>query len=352
MYTPARKLANWLEHYADALDLNVWTSSEVIAAVHNHSTGTWTVTVKRADGTERVLDVNQVVFTTGISGIAPKMPLLPGIPKFQGQVLHSSQYKKALDHAGKKVVIVGACTSAHDIARDCYNHGIDVTMFQRSSTCVMSAKNNWDVLLKGLYEEDSPHADIADRINASFPNFMAMGLIQRATQRILQMDKRLLESLHRRGFRTNDGIQGTGALLLVYSKVSGFYLDVGASQLIADGRIKLKNDSQIKEFTETGLLFEDGSELQADVVLFATGLGDIKEHIRKVCGDKITDKCPPIWGFDKEGEINGIARELGTPGLWYFTGNFASCRFYSKHLALQIKAKVEGTFSERYSTPD
>ncbi|KIL55508.1 hypothetical protein M378DRAFT_1042155 [Amanita muscaria Koide BX008] len=352
VYTPARKLANWLEHYADALDLNVWTSSEVIAAVHNHSTGTWTVTVKRADGTERVLDVRHVIFTTGISGIAPKMPLLPRISKFQGQVLHSSQYKKALDHAGKKVVIVGACTSAHDIARDCYNHGIDVTMFQRGSTCVMSAKNNWDVLLKGLYEEDSPHPDIADRINASFPNFMAMGLIQRATQRILQMDRRLLESLHRRGFRTNDGIQGTGALLLVYSKISGFYLDVGASQLIADGRIKLKNDSQIKEFTETGLLFEDGSQLQADVVLFATGLGDIKENIRKVCGDKITDKCPPIWGFDKEGEINGIARELGTPGLWYFTGNFASCRFYSKHLALQIKAKVEGAFSERYSTSD
>ncbi|KIL58670.1 hypothetical protein M378DRAFT_200431 [Amanita muscaria Koide BX008] len=88
------------------------------------------------------------------------------------------------------------------------------------------------------------------------------------------------------------------------------------------------------------------------VVMRKLRLGDIKENIHKVCGDKITDKCPPIWGFDKEGEINGIARELGTPGLWYSTGNFASCRFYSKHLALQIKAKVEGAVSERYGTSD
>ena len=48
-------------------------------------------------------------------------------------------------------------------------------------------------------------------------------------------------------------------------------LDVGGSQYIIDGRIKLKNDSQIQGFTEKGLKFEDGSELEADVVLFCTG---------------------------------------------------------------------------------
>jgi hypothetical protein len=49
------------------------------------------------------------------------------------------------------------------------------------------------------------------------------------------------------------------------------YADVGASQLIIDGKIKLKNDSQISEFTERGLKFDDGSELPVDVVVFATG---------------------------------------------------------------------------------
>lgn len=47
--------------------------------------------------------------------------------------------------------------------------------------------------------------------------------------------------------------------------------DVGASQLIIDGKIKLKNDSPIAGFTPKGLAFEDGSTLDADVVVFATG---------------------------------------------------------------------------------
>lgn len=48
-------------------------------------------------------------------------------------------------------------------------------------------------------------------------------------------------------------------------------IDVGACQLIIDGKIKLKNDSQIAHFTKNGLKFEDGSEIEADVVLCATG---------------------------------------------------------------------------------
>ena len=48
-------------------------------------------------------------------------------------------------------------------------------------------------------------------------------------------------------------------------------LDVGTSKLIADGKIKLKNDSPIEGFSESGLKFKDGSTLPADVVVFATG---------------------------------------------------------------------------------
>jgi NADH dehydrogenase FAD-containing subunit len=49
------------------------------------------------------------------------------------------------------------------------------------------------------------------------------------------------------------------------------FLDTGASKLIADGKIKLKTDSIIKSFTETSIVFENGTELAADVVVFATG---------------------------------------------------------------------------------
>ncbi|KAH9484720.1 Indole-3-pyruvate monooxygenase YUCCA1 [Psilocybe cubensis] len=324
VYAPAKKLANWLEFYADAMELNVWTSANITETVQDPSTNKWKVTIKRQDGTERKLVVNHIVFCTGLSGPTPNTPVYPGMDTFKGQILHSSQHKRALDHAGKKVIIVGACTSAHDIAVDYYDHGV------------------------GGYCEGGPPADIVDRMSASFPHHMAVGLNQRAAKQIADLDKDLLDSLHKVGFRTNMGILDTGFGLLAWSKAGGYYLDTGASKLIADGKIKLKSDSQISHFTETGLKFENGTELAADVVIFATGLGDCKEHVARVCGEEVAKKCKPIWGLDKEGELNGTWKGLGVPGLWYMMGNLALCRFHSTHLTLQIKAIEEGIFGTRY----
>ena len=61
--------------------------------------------------------------------------------------------------------------------------------------------------------------------------------------------------------------------LLCHRTVKTRNTDVGASQLIIDGKIKLKNDSQISRFTKNGLEFADGSTLDADTVVFATGYG-------------------------------------------------------------------------------
>ena len=47
--------------------------------------------------------------------------------------------------------------------------------------------------------------------------------------------------------------------------------DTGASEMIADGRIKVKSDSELERFTERGVLFKDGSQLEADVIILATG---------------------------------------------------------------------------------
>ena len=58
---------------------------------------------------------------------------------------------------------------------------------------------------------------------------------------------------------------------LKYFSIVIIYLDTGGSKLIGEGKIKLKNDSPLEGLTETGLKFKDGSELQADVVIFATG---------------------------------------------------------------------------------
>ncbi|KAI0294206.1 hypothetical protein BC826DRAFT_1012963 [Russula brevipes] len=327
VYAPSPKLADWLESYAHILELDVWTSSTVTRASQDPETKKWTVEIERANAEPRSFVVNHLVFAVGFGGGTHNVPQIPGmVRRIQG---YGGQ-----DYEGKRVMVVGACTSGHDIAKDLHDHGIDVTMFQRSSTYVMSVKHGIGRVFGGLYFEGGPSPDIADRINASLPNYAQKPLhqrmskiLQRTTEASPLMDRsrEILDGLRRVGFRLNTGVDGSG----------GYYFDVGASQLIIDGKIKLKNDAQISRFTQNGLEFTDGSALDADVVVFATGYGDARTPLRNILGPELGARLKPIWGLDPEGEIQSAWRDLGIPRAWCMTGNFALCRFHSKHIALR-----------------
>ncbi|KXN87227.1 putative indole-3-pyruvate monooxygenase YUCCA4 [Leucoagaricus sp. SymC.cos] len=343
-FSPAKKLANWLEFYAEAMEVNVWTSSNVSYIQRDKSTGLFKVTVQRKDG-ERIFTVKHVVFATGFaSGGSWYTPTYPGMDKFKGQVLHSAQHKKAADHLGKKVVLIGSCTSAHDLGVDYYDHGVDVTMYQRGSTYVMSVQKGIRMLVAGVFDETGPPTAVADRISASFPNLLNVGVYYRVTSAIEEADKETLDGLRRVGFRMNRGHKDAGALLSAFTTAGGYYLDVGGSQYVIDGKIKLKNDSTLESFTETGLKFANGSELPADVVVFCTGLGKARDVVQQVLDPETFKDVGEIWNLDDEGEFNGVWGDLGVPNLWFMMGNLALCRFYSKCISLQIKAIEEGIF--------
>jgi len=309
------------------------------------------VEIDRVNEKPRTFVVNHFVFAIGLAGGTYKTPEIPGAEKFKGEILHSFHYTKAKDYEGKKVIVVGACTSGHDISKDLADHNVDVTMFQRSSTYVMSVKDGVPLVFGGLYHEGGPSPDVADRLNASLPIYLQKPIHQRIVKDIEVKDRETLDGLRRVGFRLNTGIDDTGFLLLVWTKASGYYFDVGASKMIMDGRIKLKNDAQISRFTEKGLEFSDESTLNADVVIFATGLGDARDPMREILDPAAGARLKPIWGLDAEGEIQGAWRDIGLPNLWCMMGNFALCRFHSKHVALQIKAIETYTFNgQRYSS--
>ncbi|KAF8510816.1 hypothetical protein BU17DRAFT_55151 [Hysterangium stoloniferum] len=347
VFTPAVKLADWLESYAHTMELNVWTSTEAQKVERDDDKDEWIVTLIKSDGSKRVMRPKYVVFAFGVAGNQPNMPQIPGMDKFEGKITHSLFHKEAADHLGKKVVVVGACTAAHDISQDFQRNGVDVTMVQRSSTCVISVQAV-AALLEGLYSETGPPVDIADRINASFPNYVmkAMHTIAMAS-RVKEMDRATIEELNKVGFKTNYGPDDSGFFIMAWERAGGYYLDVGASQLIIDGKIKIKNGS-IKTFTTDSLVFEDGSTLKADVVVFATGLGDARVAAAHLLEEKLVSKIGPIWGLNEEGELNGLFRNCGVPNLYFMMGNLAICRFNSTHIALQIKAKETGLYTSVY----
>ncbi|KAI0770913.1 FAD/NAD-P-binding domain-containing protein [Trametes elegans] len=349
VYTPAHKLAGWLEYYAEALELNVWTSTTVTKAEQD-ANNEWNVTVQKADGSTRTFHVKHLIFAIGLGGNNPNIPEFPGREEYQGQVLHSTQHNSAKDHIGKKVLVVGACTSAHDICADYVAHGVDVTMYQRDSTYIMTTKEGMPRVLDVWWENKWP-TDVADRVDASMPTFLNEAVAKRTTQEIADADREILEGLKKAGFRTNMGHEGAGFLSFTRRRGGGYYLDVGASQLVIDGKIKLKNDSKIKRYTKTGFEFDDGSKFDADVILFATGFTSPASTIKQICGEELGSRVKPIWGLDKEGELRTAWRDTGVPNFWYMMGNLAWCRFHSKHLALQIKAMEEGLLrnEDRYA---
>lgn len=127
-----------------------------------------------------------------------------------------------------------------------------------------------------------------------------------------------------------------------FQRGGGYYIDVGASQLIIDGKIKVKHGQEITEILPHGMRFADGSELDADEIVFATGYKNMRTQARSIFGDEVADKVGDVWGFDEEGEFRTLWRKSGHPGFWFFGGNLALCRYWSRMLALQIKALEEG----------
>lgn len=73
------QLANWLESYAESLELAVWTSSTVTKASQDTSSGKWIVDVVDHLGRQRTFKVNHVVFATGQGGTTPHLPSYPGM---------------------------------------------------------------------------------------------------------------------------------------------------------------------------------------------------------------------------------------------------------------------------------
>ena len=78
----------------------------------------------------------------------PKMPTLPGMADFHGIVTHSTIHETTPDWRGKKVLVVGAGTSAHDLCAELHEAGCNITMLQRSSTYIMSLKYGSPIFFK------------------------------------------------------------------------------------------------------------------------------------------------------------------------------------------------------------
>ncbi|MBT2187834.1 flavin-containing monooxygenase [Sphingobium nicotianae] len=354
LYTPAAKMGDWLELYAKAMELNIWSSTVCTGARYDEAAGEWTVTVMR-DGHEITLKPKQFVLATGLSG-AKNMPKIKGMERFQGTLCHSADHKARGNMAGKKVVVIGANNSAHDICTDMWEADADVTMVQRSPTIIVRAETMRGMADRLPYADPRIPTDFADLIMAVTPfRLQDVGDVG-LTDLLKQLDADFYAALEKSGFMLSHGEDGTGFLAAYRRRASGYYIDVGGSELIINGEVKLAQ-GEITEITEGGLIMESGDYLPADIIVCATGYRPMNEFVGKLISPEVEHKVGRCWGLGSGaegdpgpwvGELRNMWKPTAQEGLWFQGGNLMQSRFHSLHLALQIKARMEGLATPVY----
>jgi len=352
VFSPKDKIGDWLEMYTKVMELNYWTSTAAKSARWDDTAKEWTVVVER-DGKEIVLKPKQLVFATGMSA-KPNMPKFKGMERFKGEQHHSSQHPGPDGYKGKKVVVIGSNNSAHDICAALYESGVDVTMIQRSSTHIVRSASLMEVGLGDLYSERAVQSGMttgkADLIFASLPYRILHTFQIPVYEKIKEMDAEFYKGLEKAGFQLDWGPDGSGLFMKYLRRGSGYYIDVGASQLIIDGKIKLVN-GQVAEIEEHGVKLADGRQIPADVIVYATGYNSMNGWVADLCGQEMADKVGKVWGLGSdtpkdpgpwEGEQRNMWKPTQQEALWFHGGNLHQSRHYSQFLALQLKARLEG----------
>jgi cation diffusion facilitator CzcD-associated flavoprotein CzcO len=338
VYIPKDKLANWFEAYVEAMELNFWTGTEFERGAYDETEGRWSVVLRRADGSRRVMHPRHVVMATGVSGI-PNLPDIPGLNHFAGAVMHSSRYTDGEEWKGKNALVIGSGNSGHDIAQDLHSSGADVTLVQRSSTLIVSIEPSAQ-LVYALYNEGTLEDN--DLIATSMPLPVARKSHAMVTEQSKKLDKDLLDGLSRVGFKLDFGEDDTGWQFKYLTRGGGYYFNVGCSDLIAKGEIALRQFSEIESFVADGARMKSGETLAADLIVLATGYRRQEELVRKLFGEEVAGRVGTIWGFGEDQELRNMYTRTGQPGLWFIAGGLAQCRINSKYLALQIKAIEHG----------
>ncbi|MEO9787084.1 MAG: NAD(P)/FAD-dependent oxidoreductase [Aurantimonas coralicida] len=352
VFAPKDKIGDWLEMYTKVMELNYWAKTTAKSARYDAAKGEWELVVDR-DGEEVTLRPRQLIMATGMSGKA-NVPKFKGMERFRGEQHHSSQHPGPDAYKDRKVVVIGSNNSAHDICAALWEAGADVTMVQRSTTHIVRSDPLMEHGLGALYSEQAVASGItthkADMIFASLPYRILHEFQIPIYDKIREVDADFYRDLEKAGFQLDFGADESGLFMKYLRRGSGYYIDVGASQLIIDGKIKLKA-GQVEEITETGVKLDDGSELPADLIVYATGYGSMNGWAADLISQEVADKVGKVWGLGSdtpkdpgpwEAEQRNMWKPTQVENLWFHGGNLHQSRHYSLYLALQIKARQEG----------
>jgi monooxygenase len=249
---------------------HIRTGHKVIAAEWRSRDARWTVRAQRADSGETVeFTCSFLLMCSGYydydGGYTPEFD---GMDRFQGELVHPQHWPEDLDYAGKRVLVIGSGATAVTLVPAMAPAAAHVTMLQRSPSYVVS-----------LPAED-PLAKVARRVLPPRAAYQAIrwknvGLMSLSYQ-LSRRRPRLAKALIRRGVESQlpEGYDVDTHFKPDYNPWDQRLCvcpDGDLFQAIRDGQASIVTD-QIEIFTERGVRLQSGEELEADVIITATGL--------------------------------------------------------------------------------
>ncbi len=242
----------------------------VVGAEWSTADSRWTVTVERADtGETEQLTCGFLWMCSGYyrydEGYTPEFP---GVERFAGRIVHPQHWPEDLDYTGKRVVVIGSGATAVTLAPAMAERAAQVTMLQRSPTYIFALPDE-DRIAGALFRYLPDR--VANRI-VRWKNVLLSTLVFQLCRRRPQLAKRILRRGAQRALPPGYDIDKHFT-----PKYNPWEQRPCAApngdlfRAIREGGVSMVTD-RIAGFTESGIALESGEELEADVIVTATGL--------------------------------------------------------------------------------
>jgi monooxygenase len=251
------------------VDHHVRYGHRVLSADWDSPSARWTLTVAVADGELLKLSADFVHFTSGYySYEKPYAPQFPGQERFAGQIVHPQLWPEGLDYADKRVVVIGSGATAITLVPSMADATAHTTMLQRSPSYVMPLPSE-DKLANRL-RRVLP-AQTAYRITRASHLALTYGFYQyfrRAPRRGRTFINRIQTRMLPEGYPVDVHFNPTYE---PWDQRLCFVPDGDLFRALRKGSAEIVTD-QVETFTETGIKLVSGRELEADIIITATGL--------------------------------------------------------------------------------
>ena len=308
---PTKRIGDGHQAWSERYGVHARTNTSVESADWDENSNLWTVKTSSPGGGS-TFQARNLVLAIGPGHGTPIYPPWATAETakesgFKGTILHAFDgYHSAHAWAGKKGIVVGTANTAHDVAEDMANANMTTTMVQRNPTFIFPAE--WLHAAEDVHYNDKMLSCEADRESFTYPNKVMREIINRAVWGLIKANPDRFDALEAAGFKLD---RWGDIYNNLYVRFGGHYVDIGCSARIAKGEIKVKTEPAV-ELVENGLKFEDGSIVEADLIVLCTGFDKVfRNDAARILGPEIADQMDDFWGTDGEGELRALAKPAG-----------------------------------------